>query len=643
MNLPIELILGIVAAIGTIWTIATYFLPPYQEYKKNKILTKKLGGGPYDESTIHQATKYYIKPKYSEKDPSLVFEPLFFSSERKDLFDAIDSFLYKDTKHRHLFVLADSGMGKTSFVINYFARALRLSRQRMGKISIVPLGVPNADEWIRKAASSTNSIIFLDGFDEDVRAVNNIKSRIDSLMQMCQPFKKVIITCRTQFFKNENEIPWSTGLSRIEPASVGDSKEYRFVRYYLSPFNNRDIKQYINKRISFWNRSQKSKAFEIVNRIPLLSVRPMLLAHIPDLLATKQEFKYSYQIYEAMIDAWIRRESIIENKDDLREFSNLLAVDLYVNRGIRGAERIPYNELAKIAHQWKIPLEQWKLSSRSLLNRDSDGNYKFAHRSIMEYLFVRQLIDGNEDCYGVFLTDQMIMFLEEMLSFKFSYPIKYQVTAINSLSLLTTLINRNVNNHIETLALSVARGLAWGKISSALCLQIDKIIRAHNTSIDFFKVSDWAKVEEKFVSLANLRESDDDRMKDFRQLSGFLINMSQAIPEVAAFEEVPELDNFIAGTFVGALFELGINGIQAENKILNILDDKAIYFWGENAYWNLWYRIALLSFLGKYGTNKLQDILAINDNVLLVPLINERGGVEGVTLAIKNGLNSQRG
>lgn len=233
-----------------------------------------------------------------------------------------------------------------------------------------------------------------------------------------------------------------------------------------------------------------------------------------------------------------------------------------------------------------------------------------------------------------------------MLSFKLSYPIKYQVAAIHSLALLKTLTNESFNplklkNRLEVLAMSIARGLAWGKISSALCQQIDKIIYAHNSSIDFSRVSDWVNIEEKVNSLANFGKTDDEMMKDPHQLRNFIINMSQTVPAVAAFEEVPELNRFIARTFVGTLLELGVNENRTESKIINMLNDKAIYFWGENAYWNLWYRIALLSFLGKHGTNKLQEVLSIKDNALLVPLVNERGGVEGFTLVIKNRLSSQ--
>ncbi|MGH7454916.1 MAG: DUF1566 domain-containing protein, partial [bacterium] len=64
---------------------------------------------------------------------------------------------------------------------------------------------------------------------------------------------------------------------------------------------------------------------------------------------------------------------------------------------------------------WNIPLDEWQLSSRALLNRDAMGNYKFAHSSIMEYLFVKRFTDGDEACRGLEWTDTMKAFLWEMI------------------------------------------------------------------------------------------------------------------------------------------------------------------------------------------------------------------------------------
>ena len=92
-------------------------------------------------------------------------------------------------------------------------------------------------------------------------------------------------------------------------------------------------------------------------------------------------------------------------------------MNLYVNRESRRAEHIPREELVHIAREWKIPLDDWKLTGRSLLNRDAVGNYKFAHRSIMEYLFVQKFIHGDKSCGSVGWTDQMKLFLKEMVEF----------------------------------------------------------------------------------------------------------------------------------------------------------------------------------------------------------------------------------
>ncbi len=64
-------------------------------------------------------------------------------------------------------------------------------------------------------------------------------------------------------------------------------------------------------------------------------------------------------------------------------------------------------------------IDNWKLTGKSLLNRDFNDNYKFAHRSIMEFLFVKQLLKMDKDCNWVKLTDQMILFIGEYLNWPY--------------------------------------------------------------------------------------------------------------------------------------------------------------------------------------------------------------------------------
>jgi hypothetical protein len=141
----------------------------------------------------------------------------------------------------------------------------------------------------------------------------------------------------------------------------------------------------------------------------------MLLAYIPDLVASDTQIKRTCELYEVLIEAWLERESSWADKTALREFSEKLAVDLFVNREKRNTERIPHSELSRFASKWELPLEQWQLTARSLLNRDAEGNYKFAHRSIMEFLFVLRLVKGDTECFPVPLTDQMKRFLLDLL------------------------------------------------------------------------------------------------------------------------------------------------------------------------------------------------------------------------------------
>jgi hypothetical protein len=386
------------------------------ETRRRRFLQDKFGRGPYDKATIDNSTRYYIRPKCTSIDPGQEIELRHsLIAPRQDLFDTIDLFLDHGNSRRHLLLLADSGTGKTSFVLNYYAYNQGRPKKKRHRIALVPLGIKGSDALIARVSEAEDTVLFLDAFDEDVKAIRDHKGRITDIMESCQRFKRVVITCRTQFFPRDEEIPAETGILKLGPRKAGEKGAYEFWKLYLSPFDDDDVRNYIKKRFPFWRYRSRKKARSIALKIPLLSARPMLLAYIPDIMASNTQTKRTCELYEVLIEAWLERESSWADKAALREFSERLAVDLYVNRGKRHTERIPHNELSQFAKKWKLSLKQWQLTGRSLLNRDAEGNYKFAHRSIMEYLFVLRLVKGDTVCFRIPLTDQMKRFLLDLL------------------------------------------------------------------------------------------------------------------------------------------------------------------------------------------------------------------------------------
>jgi hypothetical protein len=419
--------LALWVSIGRLWAAIH---PILVERRANKILTDKLSRGPYDVQTIRRSTQYYVRPKCANIDPAKKVELTHaLDAIREDLFSIIDKFLSdeNDKKH-HLFLLADSGTGKTSFLLNYYAYNLNKSKKIRHVIALVPLGLKAADEYILNIQNKENTVLFLDALDEDTKAIRNYKDRLYDLMEKCQSYKRVIITCRTQFFSSDKEIPVDTGVTRLGPRKVSEKATYDFWRLYLAPFDDQQIKEYLHRRFGFWQNSFRKRAFSLVRKVPLLSVRPMLLDHIPEIAASDTEIKYSYELYRIMVNAWIERESSWTDKHQLRIYSSRLAVDLYINAEKRGSESIPIDNLPILAKRWNIELQKWQLSGRSLLNRDSENNFKFAHRSIMEYLFSSLIIKGYEPCLGIAITDQMKIFLFDMVSIRF--PLLFELKSI---------------------------------------------------------------------------------------------------------------------------------------------------------------------------------------------------------------------
>lgn len=409
----------VVAIAGTLVTLITTLSTKTYPWLRSKLdsrsVSKRIGAELYTRASIERAVRYYILPFCQALDPAGAEEPRLVSNPKQKLFDYLDEALEHPTEYNFIILLADSGMGKTSSLLNYYVRHIRHWRKPY-KLVLIPLGIPDADDRIAAVTDKHETVLFLDALDEDTLAIIDHVERLRILLTATRDFHRVLISCRTQFFSKDEEIPKETGKIKVGSRAAGEPAEYVFHKIYLSPFTDRQVTEYLKHRYPIWQWRSRQRARAMAEKIPHLTARPMLLAHIDDLVQANRQIHYSFELYEEMVEAWLTREQgFIQNKNDLRQFSERLAVDLYVNRAERGSERIPKSELSKLAAEWKIPLDEWKLSGRSLLNRDVDGNYKFAHRSIMEYLCVHHFIQGDDRCAEVDWTDQMEVFLWDML------------------------------------------------------------------------------------------------------------------------------------------------------------------------------------------------------------------------------------
>lgn len=128
----------------------------------------------------------------------------------------------------------------------------------------------------------------------------------------------------------------------------------------------------------------------------------MLLSYIDDLLQSNEAYLFSYQIYAQLIAKWIEREvqRSVKNKDEYREelykFSRAVAIDIFKKRNERSGFFIHANEVKPLAEKYEIHLSDLELKSRSLLNRNAKSQFKFSHKSILEYFVAEEAFQNAE-------------------------------------------------------------------------------------------------------------------------------------------------------------------------------------------------------------------------------------------------------
>ena len=396
---------------------------------------------PYFSATdIRKATQFYVPTHFQSNPPSqhseLIQAHKVTARQRLLPFFLKQAFKPDQSDQRFYMVLAGSGMGKTTFMINLYMRYLAGQRWGKGKfhIRLLPLGYPDLLDRIEEIPDQPNTILLLDGLDEDSQAVKDYKKRLNRILKRVRDFRVVIFTCRTQFFPSEEEEPKETGVVKF-----GSKQGFQtFAKMYLAPFNETDIKRYLRKKYGWWKNKKKQKAEQIILQSPNLIVRPMILSYIDDLLEETRVYQYTSRLYEVLIRKWIAREGarVAEDRrthfeEELYRFSKEVALNIYQNQKHRKGLFINEKDIRQFAEKHKIQLGDIEMKSRSLLNRNVLGQYKFAHKSILEYFLAAEATDNAKfrvqfNFEGM---DQAKTFFDELCLIRHTMPLFQQGTA----------------------------------------------------------------------------------------------------------------------------------------------------------------------------------------------------------------------
>ena len=385
----------------------------FQNYKKKQDLE------PYfDKIKVKNATKFFIPTRFQNISPTKEDEPGISLKHvaKQFLIPKFIDEIFKGKKESDKFylILADSGMGKTTFLINlYMEYNSFFNFKSKYKIKLFPFGHSETIIRIKELADNHDlakeTIILLDAFDEYKDLIppkisdgltqdERFRKILDQIFELVKDFKYVIISSRSQFFPDE-DTPYELNIPCFNKDGF-----HTLSKLYLSPFDDNEIELFLRKKygiIKFWNAGKKRRAKQIFSKSQYLMARPMLLSYIDFLVDdNKKDYSTSFEIYETLVARWIEREAKkrkhnheLRNKfkSDLLIFSQLAAEKIYESGDYsQGISEIEAKTLCK---DHGLNLEGYEITGQSLLTRDAASNWKFAHKSIYEFFLADKALE----------------------------------------------------------------------------------------------------------------------------------------------------------------------------------------------------------------------------------------------------------
>ena len=290
------------------------------------------------------------------------------------------------------------------------------------------IGIKNFNAF-KHLNESGKLLIILDGFDEMASRVDykTILSNFREFDKLISESSKMILTCRTHYFKNQDEILKLHEGTKFYK-KIDNKSGYTFL--FLNPFNESDFIIYLKK---FFQKNWKQYYQAIVDTYNLreLAEKPILLElmveTLPQIKIEKNEKLNHASLYDIYTNFWLQRDDWRSYLSiDEREFiTEEIAFYLFINK----KEEIFYEELPELIHEkflrrrnFEIEYLDQDVRTCTFLNRDDRGYFSFVHKSFMEFFIAKKIANNIKNKNNVNLrlkkfTIEIVYFLINLIEF----------------------------------------------------------------------------------------------------------------------------------------------------------------------------------------------------------------------------------
>jgi len=362
----------------------------------------------------------------------------YFNDGKVELDNYIDKWLREDSL-KHLGILGDYGMGKSSFM-KYYASKLAKEILDSGNIKRFPifLSLTNISpmhnglkdkigsfvsnqlgiryEVFQKLIDRGKILFILDGFDE-MGFIGTHQQRFkqfNAIWQLATKNNKILISGRPSYFPTKFELKSILNVADKSEEFTKNTPFYEILN--LDRFN----KSQIEKSISIYYPDERGKYFDFISKnetLLNLSTRPSMMHIVREMLPTlynsfDTKELTAGKLMEQYIDYWIERQESKEivssfkdkkqKKEFIVSFFTDLAVELYLSDNLKIESKEIISKLENELKSLNIleASEREGVESEILTgyfikidsSDDSEG-FKFVHKSFFEYFVSLKIVE----------------------------------------------------------------------------------------------------------------------------------------------------------------------------------------------------------------------------------------------------------